>query len=248
MTKANHGVYVELDVLFDTRLGTLQQIHPELALKTLEGDYFTRSLDVFEHLPKDRFKFFYSNRDFDTLLNSYPTNAVNTIREMCLKLVGQKIGTPHNSGCKLSVNIAPYHITTEFAEKLINTLVKYTDGFVDVELINKTVNELTPSYCKNNFSALFMYDSSAWLDAHAKSGEFKTCKIPEVTLFIPSIYFGTTPTPEIIAEYKKKQMSPFREFEISCSPYISVNVIDTEVYCMDLALVNKALDDKEEPA
>lgn len=246
MTTPNHGIYVELDVLFDTRLGTLQQIHPDLAIKALEGDYFVRSLDAFPQMPRDKFKFFYNNRDFDTLRNSYPTNAVNTIREMCLKLVGQKIGTPHNSGCKISINIAPYHVTPEFAQKLIDTMVKYTDGYVDVELINKTIYELTPNFCKNHFSAMFMYDSGTWLDAHAKSGEFKICKIPEVTLIIPSIYFGIEPTKEIIDEYKKKQMSPFREFEISCSPYLSVSVVDSEIYCVDTELVNRALDEKEE--
>jgi hypothetical protein len=72
------------------------------------------------------------------------------------------------------------------------------------------------------------------------SGEFKTCKIPEITLYIPSIYFGTPPSAAIIEEYKKKRISPFREFEISCSPYIGVNVIDTELFCIDVDLVLKS--------
>jgi hypothetical protein len=81
--------------------------------------------------------------------------------------------------------------------------MEYTDGFVDIEIISKSLEHLTPGYCKNTFAAMLMYDSSNWLDTHAKSGEFKTCKIPEITLYIPSIYFGTPPSATIIEEYKK---------------------------------------------
>ena len=238
--KPNSGVYVDLDVLFDTRLGTLKQIHPDLAIKVLDDKYFQRNVDEFYKLDKARFKFFYDNRDFETLELSLPTKARQFIRELCLKMVGMKIGTPHDAGAKLYINVYPYTVSKEFVTKLLNSFIEYTDGFVDIEIINKSLEHLTPGYCKNTFAAILMYDSSNWLDTHAKSGEFKTCKIPEITLYIPSIYFGTPPSATIIEEYKKKRISPFREFEISCSPYIGVNVIDTELFCIDVDLVLKS--------
>lgn len=240
------GVYTSLDVLFDTRLATLQEILPELVDKALSEGYLDRQFDEFPPITKEKFKFLYDHRNEETLLQAFPTLAVSNIREMCLKLVGQKIGSPYSSGAKLFVNIYPYKPSEEYITKLLDTIVKHMGGFVDVEFINKSEAQLTPQFCKAHFEAMFMYDASLWLDTHAKNQNFKTCKIPNIMLYIPCIYFGTKPDEQTLQQYKAINMSPFRKFEIECSPFIAVNVLDTQVFCIDPILFREGLE-KQEP-
>lgn len=238
------GVYAPLDVLFDTRLATLQEVLPELVDKVLAEGYLDRQFDEFLPITKDKFKFLYDNRNEETLLQAFPTMAVSNIREMCLKLVGQKIGSPYSSGAKLFVNVYPYKPTEDYIAKLLDVIVRHMGGLVDVEFINKSEEQLTPQYCKMNFEAMFMYDASVWLDTHAKNQNFKACKIPNIMLYIPCIYFGTKPDEQTLQQYKAINMSPFRKFEIECSPFIAVNVLDTQVFCIDPVLFREGLETK----
>lgn len=244
------GVYTSLDILFDTRLGTLHQILPDLMDKALSEGYLDRQVDEFLPITQEKFRFLYANRDLQTLEQSFPTLAVSNIREMCLKLVGQKIGSPYSSGAKLFINVFPYTPSETYLGTLLKTIVDHLGGFVDVEFINMNDEALTPQFCKGSFEAMFMYDASVWLDTHAKNGNFKSCKIPNIMLYIPSIYFGARPDAETIEKFKAINMSPFRRFEIECSPFIAINVLDTEVFCIDPVLFKASTKDQtsEQPA
>lgn len=62
---------------------------------------------------------------------------VFNICEMCLKLVGQKIGFLYSFGVKLFVNVYLYKFIEDYIVKFLDVIVRYMGGFVDVEFINK---------------------------------------------------------------------------------------------------------------
>lgn len=246
--KSDFGIYASIDTLFDTRIGTLYQVLPELVDKVLDDGYYDRDRDEFLPITYQRFKFLYDNRDDETLEISPKTFIKDMITDLAFKQLRLKIGTPHVGGVKVTINVYPYNPSPEFTKNLLDSFVKATDGYINVEIVSLTDEQLTPQYCKHNFMAMFMYDCSNWLDIHSKSEAFKKCKIPNVTLLIPSIYFGNPLTEEIKKEYMEKQVSPFREFEIACSPFICVNVVDTDRFCPSIKLDSKNVEEKKETA
>ncbi len=233
------GVYCDIDTLLDTRLATLYEIHPDLVPKVLSEGYTDRHRDEFLPITDDQFSFLYQHRNADTLAHALPTMVVRMAKEMCLKLMKQAATSPHLSGTALTINIHPYKLTEDEVTFLIATFAKSMSGYIDVRVIDKSPEQLTPAYCNQNFGGMFMYDCSTWLDAHAKNESFKTNPMTGVTLFIPMIRFGPKPTQEQLNTLKQSPYNEFRLFEIQASPIITINCLNTAMFCLDLDELEK---------
>lgn len=233
------GVYCEIDTLLDTRLATLYEVHPDLVPKVLSEKYIERHRDEFLPITDEQFSFLYENRNAETLAHALPTMAVRMAKEMCLKLMRDAASSPHLSGTALTINIYPYKLTEDEITYLIATFAKSMSGYIDVRVIDKSPEELTPAYCNQNFGGMFMYDCSKWLDAHAKNDSFRTNPMTGVTLFIPMIRFGPKATQEQLNLLKQSPYNEFRLFEIQASPIITINCLNTAMFCIDLEEFNK---------
>lgn len=239
------GVYAEIDALLDTRLATLHQILPELVPHVLEHGYLTRVEDQFTNISRADFEFFYKNRDVNTLREALPTKNVRMVKEMCLKLLMQSTSTPYNSGTKLYINIYPYKLSDVDIYYFLQQFGKYLNDLVPVEIVNMAPHEVTPLFCKKYLGALFIYNCSTWLDTHSKNDAFKMNQIPDIVLYIPSIFFGDLPTKEQEDSFRTLGMDAFRAFEVSASPIITVSTLNTDMFCADLDEVRKSINDNK---
>ena len=69
----DHGLYIDIDALLDTRLATLYLVHPELTLHAIASPYEEREEDAFPHVPRELFAKLYAARDVETLQNATTT-------------------------------------------------------------------------------------------------------------------------------------------------------------------------------
>ncbi|EKD22610.1 MAG: hypothetical protein ACD_84C00038G0007 [uncultured bacterium] len=219
------GIYVELDVLLDTRMGTLKRINSDLADKiALSETYHSREHDVFDGIDPTQFKEVYQNRDVLTLSMSLLTNAIPLIRHLISQLGEQAIARPFHDGGEVFLNYYPYQLSREDVDEIQKAMTIWMQGIAPVTLINIPPNNLTPSYCKENYSLMLMYEYASWIDMHAE--EFAKVQIPDVTLFVPAIYFEKKPTEEELKGMVKESMHPMQAIEFLASTIIGLKLID----------------------
>ena len=222
-------IYIDIDALLDTRLGVINQYNPDLASKVVSsGKYHKRDEDVFEGLSKEDFAALYKNRNKETLSHSVVTNIVYVLKKLVPAFVQQAINMPYHDGCKICINYYPYTLSDSELEAIRLSLDATLQQVVPIEFINLNDAFLTPSYCKDSFSMMFRYNYEEWFNAHAT--DFKTCRLPDVNLYAPAIYFNKKPTEAELKEAVNKSKHPMRALEILASPIISLRLLDAAVF------------------
>lgn len=223
------SIYVELDVLLDTRLGTLARMDQELAANVLgSGKYHTRQSDYFDGVDHEAYKKLYSERDNVTLAHSTITNALGWLHHLTDVLVDQMIERPYNEGTKIVVNIYPYQLNGEEKVEVVKALTAWMKGKVPVELVSIRTQDLTPRHCKSAYVMMMIYDHETWMEVHAS--EFEHTRLPEVTLFAPAIYFKPEPTAKELKKAVKEAGHPMQALELLASPLVDLKLIDVKFF------------------
>jgi hypothetical protein len=223
------AIYTELDVLLDTRLGTLARMNQAVAAQVLSsGDYLKRTSDRFLGVDQEEFKKLYAARDTVTLAHSSVTQAIEWLGHLVGVLADQAIERPYHDGSKIVVNIYPYQLTGEEQEQVVKAIAAWMSKQVPVELISVRTQDLTPLHCKSSYAMMMVYDYDVWLESHAK--EFEQTRLPEVTLFAPALYFNQVPTVKELEKAVREAGHPMQALELLASPLIDLKLIDVRFF------------------
>lgn len=220
-------IYVDLDCLLDTRIGTLAKMDEDLAAQVLAGNYHQRTDDFFAGVDHEAYKAAYAQRDVDTLMLSLFTNVI-TFLQACVKSATDEVALGgQNNGLEIVINVHPYELEPEEREQ-IELAIKARLFGVPVVRTTKVPDEfLTPEYVKETYGMMIRYDFEPWLEKQAQALE-KT-RIPAVTIISPAIY-RKLPTDEEMAALKAEKLHPFRALEIALAPVVGVRLLDAEVF------------------
>lgn len=225
------NIYIELDVLLDTRLSVLAKLNPASAIKALESNYHIREEDRFPDVDFQLFKDEYAKRDIQTLIDSRPTEAINLLKVMCNTMIEQSIALPYYSGVKVFVNTYPYKLEKEELQELSLVLYSQLGEQIGIEVFYQDPKDLTPSYCKGMFVTLIMYTNYAqWLELHVE--EFKQVQMPTVTLMVPAIFDCGKPPEEELEAIIKEIGHPFEVIEKSFIQFINLELIDIKYFSL----------------
>lgn len=223
------NIYVNLDALLDTRLGTINKHSKELATAIIaSGTYHQREIDDFVGFDRETFKAHYALRDIETLKNSVVTNVIYFLKNLVSELTEQAIQRPYHDGCRVIVNYFPYTLTNEEQAEFESVISTWLRNLVQVELINVPLKDLTPLHCKNNYSAMITYDYEEWLEMHTEA--FKSVRLPDINMFAPAIYFNKKPTETELEELVRTSMHPMRAIEVLAAPIIGLRLLDASVF------------------
>lgn len=248
------GIYVSLDAILDTRIGTVDKLcGTDVAMQVLSENYHSRQDDKFpavkrfleakaqefsplvDQVPSnnvDAYKEAYAKRDTETLLRSTLTGAMDFLQDITRVLMQQAISRPYHDGVRIVVNTYPYKLDEEEQQFVLAGLAAKMNAFTKVgipfelETIVKSDAELTPKYCKENFSAMLMYEYENWFFAQQRA--FIQSPAPEVTLYAPAIYHVQTPTEEELEECKRNLWTPFETVMKTARGWIDLKLIDVE--------------------
>ena len=221
-------IYVELDCLLDTRLGTVARINPDIAEKLLENDYTKRRSDVFEGIALAEYKEAYANRDVDTLLRSAPTACLNLFHHLIEGVEKNPGIQPERTKKELIVNCYPYDLTHPEQEELVNCIAVWIQNLIPVSLIHRKMEDCSPAFFKGVYSQLLMYNFSQWMEYHAPS--FENYKMPTVTCFTPQVFIDKNPTDEELDKITKESADPFRATEFCACVYLELKFIDVKYF------------------
>jgi len=221
-------IYVELDVLLDTRLGTVARLDEEAAKSLLEKDYHTRESDIFKGVNNEEYISLYSKRDTVTLAHSAITESIILIRHLLGVYGRQLINHPLRGELKLTVNTYPYVLTEEELSEIGLAVKEWIQDLARVEIVTIPTKDLTPAHCKRAYNVMMIYDHPGWMNTHTEA--FNTTLLPEVTLFAPAIYFKPPPTKEEVMKHIQELMHPMEALEKLASPIINLTLIDVKYF------------------
>lgn len=251
MAHANkvEGIYVEVDGLLDTRLGTIGLLSPEIARKTISsGAYIEREVDEFEGVGQLEFKMAYADRTNKTLHNSVMSGLVFHLRGLVWQLKKQALTMPFHDGVRLSINLYPYSFSEAEQEEFTRVLMYRLNGgeseeaheqdLVAVEYLNVAPESLTPAHCKASFGAMYMYNPWHWLNLHTEA--LKTVRLPEVIIYAPRLFHDGKPDAKALEQFKMefegKAPDPLTFDEMRVSPIAGVTLIDVSYFSSSVRL------------
>ena len=228
---------LNLDCLLDTRLGTLLNIDKDICTRVITNGnvYFDRQEDRFETITPEEFYSFYHRRNKLVLASSPMTRMIEFMQEFILGTIKNNYNSPFSYTPKILINLAPYKLNKHEQEQLYKSIVHHTDDKALIELIDMSIEELTPKFINDNISIFLMYEYKDWLEFHAESKALEKHPCTEVGLLVPSIFFNHMPTPQDQKKLLKHKMTPFEALEFLAKPFVSLKVIRTSVFSMPIS-------------
>jgi hypothetical protein len=233
------GIYIELDSLFDTRLGIIAELGEKYVEQALNENYINRKRDSFSFISDENFKKLYELRDTKTLSLSPICSVQNLLVETCRKLVHVSLDSPEATGIKIFVNCYPFKLSDQEAGDILDLVVNITKAIAQVELIYKSPEQLTVDYCDEFFDILFIYDYNNFLETNVKNGQFKKKNMTDKILIGPELHLYKEITESDLQEiYRRfpvvKGYKLDKALKIMASPVICLEVIEPSVFSVDL--------------
>lgn len=161
-------ILVDIDALFDTRLGVLSFLDKDSPKELMSRGYRDRFHDDFNRLlptiDMDRFHHIYKNRDKSVLALS----SISNLMYFLLRLVKdfEKTILSGNIKCTkatLVINLFPYELSEQEIEVLLVGVKYRIGGIVDIKVMSKDPKHFsieTLSY--QGFTQYVMYDFNGW--------------------------------------------------------------------------------------
>lgn len=241
------SIYVTLDSLLDTRLGTLAIHYPEIAKNVFNNNYYKREADQFENISLADFRALYKKRNVDTLMASMCTNAVVLLRNMVLELIKLKTAHPHIKEIEIVLNTHPYQLGAEERKMFGDVVRDWTGNLASVHVTQMPDELLTPYYCSENYDTMIMYDYEEFINIHHEALNKKP--LLDVTLFVPALYFTKIPGIEdqdVLSELEKSDIKhPFIATEIVLNAFFNTKLMEIAMFSIIEVNELKAIFDKK---
>jgi DNA-directed RNA polymerase subunit F len=219
-------IYVDLDSILDTRLGTLAKMNQQVAADVLNNGYHHRKTDIFKGVDRALYLKMYAERDEETLKHSFLTNIGKHLRTTVIQVLAQAMTMPHKQEIQLLVNTYPYQMTPEVMQELQSVVSEMMGHLCKVKIEYIPLKDLTPMSVKQNVIMMVMYHFEEWINTNIKG--FAAMPAPvltDVVLFAPALY-NEELTDLQIAGTTRKAMHPFEAVITSLLPLIHLEFLD----------------------
>lgn len=223
-------VYAPLDIILDTRMGTLIRQDLEQAERIFHGGYHDRVADSFEGVSMIEYRRRYQDRDVDTLKFSAITNIFAHFKQLNQELVYQATQGPFHQKIEYTINTYPYRLSSEVEEMIQMLIWNQLGKLMEVKMVHLSDLNVTRSYLKANFEAIYMYDVWSWLEMHHREFDVShDTRLHDIVTYAPRLYFAKAPSKEEEAGLNEKG-DIFLEMEKAVSPLMGVNLLPIKLF------------------
>ena len=233
-------IYVSLDSLLDMRQGTLVLLDPDLAYElTTAKDYFTREEDLFASpkygtLSKELLSRLLRDKTDIIVGTSLRTKIYKFIKDLVRQLKEGARSTPYHTAVAVEINTYPCLLNKSEYEELNKTLRQLLGQGFPITLINKSEEQLTYQYVKDNYRCVVMYNYVKWMNMYDK--DIKKAPFKDTCFYVPRLYFGTPPTTEQLQELAKHNTDPFAFMSEAMMPLVPMQFLPIAMYCVDIPM------------
>lgn len=231
-------IYVDLDSLFDTRLSVLYTLDSQRVAELLKHGYFGRDYDEFDGIDTEVYKKAYKERNVATIHHSSITGIPAVILYFAEQTLKARASTPFIMQPRLHLNIYPYTLPDEAIAVIIEGVRIITKGLLDIEIIDRPLDQITPSYVKDTYAVMVMYEYWEWLEIHSLNKNFESAFCPEVTLIGPAIVRSKDAWEQV------KGVDIYPIIEQYSSMFIKLMLYPVTTFCVDIERMAKSVQEK----
>lgn len=161
---------IDIDMLLDTRLGTLAKMNPDYQTVVLDKGWRHRQGDFYEqwipNFNRAEFDKLWAERDNETLALSRPTAYISEMVSDLNFLYTNSVNHPHVEGNLLMVNIYPYLLTDVEREEVKAIMSDFAGNGIKVEVVRIPPKDLTVDRIRNEIDVLVRYSFDDWFAIH----------------------------------------------------------------------------------
>lgn len=220
------GIYVNFDSLFDTKLACLEEVNVDLAIHAIANGWSERIWDTVPGFPDDKLKELYDARDVRTLLLAHPTMITDFINQWIKQLHLKAAGNPFTGYCELFINVWPFKMPKQIANRICKTVVDLLDSPVRTTILNIDPQDISALDVKRFFSAMIDVDYGRFLNARCAT-DLKDCPLPDTVLYAPKIFRGEL---DSATRNQVRNVDVFVQAEQMLAPMIRLEFLDLEFF------------------
>lgn len=172
---ANQRALIDIDMLLDTRYGTMVRMDPDMAEIIASTEYYRfRQHDNFETVSNgeitwEAFKKLHTARDVETLFHSKMTDFVYELRKDIKAALPALDRGVEFDVLHIYVNFFPYDLTEGEREIIVQSIQHYMPMPTQVHGANIPWKSLTPAMIERQFEMVAIYDHEDWLSHHTQT-------------------------------------------------------------------------------
>lgn len=230
-------VIVDLDSIFDTRLGTIALFDPKTALELIKKpEYVIRMHDDFSGLithpewNQEDYDFNYKNRNIATLSYSKITGMVFGLRKMFIEIYSELSNDPEHESMELTINLYPYKLSKEEKEDVFLCLREFMPEVVDIKFTWVPPQRLSPKYLKPRYTHFVTYHFNEWLNLHfgkeLSKEELLDNRNPHLKIMAPLLLKDKNQE----AEYKKYITETRDQHDVIKNPFLLAMVTFSDTF------------------
>lgn len=230
----SYDIYVELDALLDTRLGTLMRAEPKRTKKLMmDTRYYLRECDDFEPLvgiAKEDTDQLYRERDEETLKHTLMTPMMFTLRDIAHDLFRRSFIDLTMKQPTIIVNTYPYVLDESTVGELTSAIMSYVQLPIQISCRYLPLKDVTPGLIRSTYSGMIMYNFNAWLVHHVEA--MKSICFPRVTIMAPKLYVDRPPKDPDEIKFDNPAITPWSIAREGYAPYFTLMFVPVSAYCI----------------
>jgi len=228
-------VMADLDAVLDTRLGLLDLIDPNAALKAFESeDYYIRLVDDYSEIcgiGQDQFLNAWHQRSVEVLKRSMITPVIFVLKSMLTQLELKALNSPVAPNPILKVNYWPYELNKNEIEGIRKAIANYSGVTTRIDMVRYTPKETSLGKLKKgSYGGYFTYGFKDWLEGSLE--DLRTVMDPRFQLFIPSVF----PKDGVETVFNNVDLpnstDPLKIIEGAFAEFFALDIMPTFMFCI----------------
>lgn len=230
------AIYVDLDCILDTRLGTLITIDKDVAFDISKSkEYYLRQTDQFTHkekgsLSKELFKQVQDKFNERVYKNSPSTRLDVFIVDFIKSVLDDKI-QEQVSDVKIVINCRRADITEDEASTIALALQNRLKNYAECSCIFMDYAQMTPMHMRDQYIAAIVYNPHEWLSSQSEN--LKKQKLSDFCLYTPKIFHLREMTLEEKRNAEQQKVDVFASLRMVLAPYIRLEFLSIALFCAD---------------
>jgi hypothetical protein len=235
MNDSAFNLLLDVDALFDTRMGTLIMLDDNISKHLPIHDYRDRKMDDFEKLTGGHIKQVdylekYKARNIETLSKSVTTGIVPILMHYIEGLKERLFRGVDVSSISIDLNLWPYVVPGPIAETIRGCLDNLLPPYVVTKTVSISPANMTPDNIEYRYNGWITYDFHSWLELHHSTLLIK--RLNGLAVILPRL-FVEEPGERVIEEHEGtfKPEDRHGQFEMIMEEYIHLEHIPVCDFC-----------------
>lgn len=229
-----YTLLLDLDCLFDTRMGTLLDLDPDLTQHLDPKAYRERERDDFTQVTQGRvtteaFQARYATRDITVLQKSLVSGIVPVLLTYVDGLKERLFRKVDVSSIRIDLNLYPYTLPGPILETITGCLRVLLPTWVEVGVGSYKAERLTPEFFDKYYNGWITYDLHTWLTVHNEALLVKP--LTQLSAIVPRLFLREPGDYEDSEDESLKGADRHGLFEMVMEDFLHLEHIPVEDFC-----------------